>query len=43
MSVCTLRTSVLSAYLVGALFIGFTHTPIEKADANTRTLFGDCF
>lgn len=27
--------------LPGASFIGFTGTPIEKADANTRTVFGD--
>jgi len=25
-----------------ASFIGFTGTPIEKADANTRAVFGDC-
>jgi len=24
-----------------ASFIGFTGTPIEKTDANTRTVFGD--
>ncbi|HEY1067443.1 MAG TPA: type I restriction endonuclease subunit R, partial [Pirellulales bacterium] len=27
--------------LPGASFIGFTGTPIEKADANTRAVFGD--
>jgi len=27
--------------LPGASFIGFTGTPIEKADANTRSVFGD--
>jgi type I restriction enzyme R subunit len=27
--------------LPGASFIGFTGTPIEKADANTRAIFGD--
>lgn len=27
--------------LPGAAFIGFTGTPIEKADANTRAVFGD--
>jgi len=27
--------------LPNASFIGFTGTPIEKADANTRTVFGD--
>jgi len=28
--------------LPNASFIGFTGTPIEKADANTRAVFGDC-
>ena len=27
--------------LPNASFIGFTGTPIEKTDANTRTVFGD--
>ena len=27
--------------LPGASFIGFTGTPIEKADANTRAVFGN--
>ena len=27
--------------LLNASFIGFTGTPIEKTDANTRTVFGD--
>jgi hypothetical protein len=25
-----------------ASFVGFTGTPIEKNDANTRAMFGDC-
>ncbi len=28
--------------LPGASFVGFTGTPIERQDANTRAVFGDC-
>ena len=34
-------TSNLRDALPNASFIGFTGTPIEKTDANTRTVFGD--
>ena len=35
-------TSNLRDALPNASFIGFTGTSIEKTDANTRTVFGDC-
>ena len=33
--------SSLRDALPNASFIGFTGTPIEKTDANTRTVFGE--
>jgi len=35
------RTNDLSCALSNASFIGFTGTPIEKTDANTRVVFSD--
>lgn len=35
------KTSTPSEFSANASFIGFTGTPIEKTDANTRAVFGD--